>query len=135
MTVEQIPSDKLVKMTRVFHKAFKSVGCDPMCHCCNKFLPIGSMFKLATVREAKPAYNNGSLNKDMVDLINSGKDEKIWGLNKEYKLTKDELFKESKEVMLCDVCIVELYEDKQLKKILTYNTQGGCFRINGKIVH
>lgn len=133
MKIEEIPSDISVKMSKQFHDSFNAAGCDPMCHCCNKMLAIGSIFKLATVRKATPPYNNGSLNKDMVDFIKSKKKKII--VRGQFEIDESKLFAESKEVMLCDECTVELYEDKEKKKILKYNTMGGCFRINGKIVH
>ncbi len=52
MEIEEIPSDKLVTMTPFWHRAFNAVGCDPMCHCCNKMIPVNNLFKLSTIEEA-----------------------------------------------------------------------------------
>lgn len=132
MSVEEIPSDETVEMSELFHRAFNAAGCDPMCHCCEKMIPKGSLFKLATVR----------------DLLPVCWDKEVWNPNsihygEEDNKTSTELqarFGESHEVMLCDVCTSE---DYKLKEIKEYESEvkrivapkGGCRRINGKIVH
>ncbi len=136
MEVEEIPSNQLIEMTEIVHSSFKKHGCDPMCHCCNKVLIIGGLFKLSTVRDAVAEANNGLINKDKINLIKSGKDKIELSYNGiDFTVEEKDLFKPSRDVMLCDECTPELYEDKEKRKILKYHISGGCFRINGKIVH
>ena len=113
MKVEEIPSDKLVVMTKFWHKAFNTAGCNPMCHCCMRDIKIGEKFKLATVETNK------------TDSANSG-------ISLMAKI-------ESREVMLCQSCSVE--DMNKMTKINKEkyeeyrNSGGGCFRVNGKIIH
>ncbi len=113
-SVDEIPSDELVVMTSIFHKAFNVLGCNPACHCCWKKISPGKKFKLATVQQA-PARDNSQSG------IN------VWA----------EV--ESREVMLCETCTVEKYNQMSQKAIKEYekyrkSPRGGCFRVNGKIV-
>lgn len=48
-----MPSDELVVMTTEMHRLFNAGGCDPMCHCCFKPLPMGEKFKLSTITKMK----------------------------------------------------------------------------------
>lgn len=105
ITVEQIPADETVVMTEFWHKAFNAAGCDPACHICYEKIAVGSKFKLATVKNAVAPK----------------------GTNNKTNIT-------TKEVMLCDDCNVEKYNDKQ-EKIAKHESTLGCFRINGKIIH
>lgn len=59
MKIEEIPADEVVEMTPLFHRAFSAVGCNPHCHCCWKELPIGSMFKLATMEPGTSGFARG----------------------------------------------------------------------------
>lgn len=130
MTVEQIPSDKLVKMTSIFHRAFNAAGCDPECHCCGNKIPVGENFKLSTVVK-KPMVWGTQLEEGieiMQGKINSYKD-----------YNGDEQV-HSQEVMLCHICTPLMYHEKvieQFKGEITSRDKprGGCFRINGVIVH
>ncbi len=47
--VEDIPPDEIVEMTVTLDRAFRAVGCEPECHCCEKPILIGHKFKLALV--------------------------------------------------------------------------------------
>lgn len=117
LTIEEIPSGELMQMSISWHNAFNVAGCNPMCHCCEKMIAVGNWFKLSvtsTFRHYPPymRYNN------------------------------------SIDVMLCDKCTVEQYEEKVVKDHkLNWEYKapekspskrysgGGCFRINGKIIH
>lgn len=115
MNIGEIPSDAVVIMTELWHRAFNAAGCDPMCHCCNKMIEIDKPFKLATVKTYTPLGNS----------VNSGIDV--------MRST------ESREVMLCDTCTVKKMNNKTKSRVKNYkdykNEDGGCFRINGKIIH
>jgi len=112
MEVEEIPSDEVIEMSSVMHRAFKAGGCRPLCHGCGKWLDVGSKFKLQTV--------NTTLRYDGVN-IDTGRNI------------------ESREVMLCDICTPEDVEKSAKQAHSAYNKKresgGGCYRVNGKIVH
>ena len=152
MTVEQIPSDELVEMTELFHRAFNAGGCDPMCHCCFKMIKIGDNFKLATVTEVtppkamwgkKPKWNDPVSTpyvEERLEIVNgdmSSLDNRI-GI-------KENINIETKEVMLCDTCTVKEFNVRQKKyaelqleekeEMIRRRGGGGCFRVNGKIIH
>lgn len=109
MTVEQIPADKLMTMTEEWHRAFNASGCNPMCHGCYKNIKVNEKFKLATI---EAAVAKGSAARNTI---------------------------ESKEVMLCEKCNPEDVEKQDAKVIEEYRKMreegGGCYRINGKIIH
>lgn len=108
MTVEEIPADEVIEMSIDFDRAFRHLGCKPMCHHCKKKVAIGDKFKLATLTTA---VHSGSNDKNTLA---------------------------SREVMLCMNCKAEDYETAQrqiIKDYEEYREQGyGCFRVNGKIV-
>lgn len=154
MTVETIPSDELIEMSDLFHRSFNAAGCDPMCHCCEKMIPIGSQFKLATVFIAPNKWGESAYFQKEVLLGNKKakfKDYlKFFKLDirknyedfdtKSYRKDAEKYSLESKEVMLCEKCNPETFQLKELeyleKEIIRIETpQGGCFRINGKIIH
>lgn len=127
MKIEEIPPDEIVEMTPIFHRLFNAVGCNPMCHCCKKMLPIGVNFRLGTVEKMNYHYSSGNPRQSM-------------------RMIKDEITN-SKEVMLCSTCTAETYKYYQ-EKMFEENKEeflrreaehkergGGCFRVNGKIVH
>lgn len=127
MKIEQIPSDEIVVMTSEMHRLFNAAGCNPMCHCCKEMIPIGNKFHLGTIERS--CWERGEGNKYLSS----------------YKKPTGKV--ESKEVMLCDRCTPETYkyletkmfeeneaEFQRLKRKHIRNG-GGCFRINGKIVH
>ena len=123
MGIEEIPSDKLIEMTELFHRAFNAAGCDPMCHNCQNMLEVGKKFKLATIKEVS----------DIIYWDNGKEDKQFSTAEKPY-------FHESREVMLCEFCSAEMYQEKQIGKYKEAvdrinKPKGGCFRINGKIVH
>lgn len=132
MSIETLPSNKLIEMTELFHRAFNAAGCNPMCHCCEKMIPIGDKFKLSTVQPLScPVYDGDSF---------SAQEQ----LKKEGKLdfcsTVAPLWEESKEVMLCAACTPEKFKEKEMKYYKgevkrIREPEGGCFRVNGKIVH
>lgn len=114
MNIEEIPSDEIMAMTEKWHRAFKAAGCAPMCHCCVKELLPESKFKLATV----DTHSNKSANSGI----------STWGTT------------ETREVMLCDMCTVEILNNRTKMEREKYEeymatTSGGCYRVNGKIVH
>ncbi len=156
MELEEIKADELVEMTASFERAFKSHDCDPMCHCCGTMITVGNKFHLATINETKESYYGGRLELQRKAL--KGKKVTPKSLHKELDWMKiREEFKEfdlknrkeaadgftlvSKEVMLCDKCTSETYLEMKLKQIgLAIKERdkpipGGCFRINGKIIH
>lgn len=123
MNIEQIPSDELVLMTEVWHRSFNALGCDPACHCCDRPIPVGDMFKLATVEEGSPQHTSHPAHlQEAID---------------KYDETST-----SREVMLCEVCTPKKYKNSQIRKLKERKEafkdqpgKWGCFRINGKIVH
>ena len=127
MKVEDIPADEIIVMTDLLHRIFNTCGCNPMCHCCNIMIKVGDKFKLATVEKTDFKYGSG--NSRLVNLM----------------IPTGEIH--SKEVMLCETCTAEEFQKKQ-HDLFTNNRKeyekqeeahkksgGGCFRINGKIVH
>ena len=137
MQIEEIPSDELIEMTNLFHRAFNAAGCNPACHCCYHFIEVGDKFKLSTVRDVR-THNHGTSNigegafaEDRLGVL-EGKIEKA-----------DRVTDITHEVMLCVECTPELFHKKQLNESRMHSVQykkyrdngGGCFRINGKIVH
>lgn len=138
MEIEQIPSDEIILMSESLHRLFCAGGCKPMCHCCIEWISIGNTFKLATLRTIKKKYpqRHAFDSYHVLDAI-EGKEVK----------DPDVVFDETKEVMLCDKCTVEAFQEKQLlrakedvgaaNELKEYKDKigGGCFRINGKIVH
>ena len=137
MSIEEIPSNELVEMTALFHRAFNAAGCNPACHCCYRFIEVGDKFKLSTVRDVhtqKHGTSNigeGAFAKDRLKVI-EGKIEKA-----------DRVTDVTHEVMLCIKCTPELFHERQHKEAKEHTEQyekyrkngGGCFRINGKIIH
>lgn len=137
MSIEEIPSDQVFDMSELFHRSFKAAGCDPACHCCYKFIPVGEKFKLSTIREVR------------VDMSHTSNTSETAFAQDRLKVIKGDLIKspsiidETKEVMLCKKCTSGLFHKKQLdaahissdlaKKY--YQRGGGCFRVNGKILH
>jgi hypothetical protein len=130
MSIEQIPADELVTMTELWHRAFNAAGCNPMCHCCHKWISVDVEFKLATVQQIPTkefskqdgwAFNPVRIEDESGDIT-------------------------TREVMLCDTCTPKMFLEKQkeeLQKNLELGKdrlakrieEGGCFRINGKIIH
>ena len=51
MTLDDIPADTLLILTRLAEKLFKVAGCDPACHACEVDLKLGDEYKLATHEE------------------------------------------------------------------------------------
>jgi len=127
MSVEEIPADKIIQMTESLHRLFNAGGCNPMCHACKDMLPVGYMFHLGTIDIAK--WKKGEGNTYLTT----------------YKIPTG--ITESREVMLCDKCTPETYKYLETKmfeeneaefqrlKIKHERNGGGCFRINGKIIH
>lgn len=154
MTVEEIPSDELVTMTDFWHRAFNASGCDPMCHCCKKMIPVDNYFKLSTIEESNGYTSGDGLELKIAVLKGEIKATKSavkkyydYDIRDEFKTkdTKDlldltENFKtHSKEVMLCDKCTPQDYKNLQIEilegRIIERDKpKGGCFRVNGKIV-
>ena len=111
--IANIPADTLVQMTMDFHRLFNEGGCDPACHGCNKKIPVGDKFKLATVlARTRKKFEDGSGHFESVI--------------------------KSKEVMLCPEC-----KPEDVSRKAEENTEGsffsgrrggyGCYRVNGKI--
>ena len=98
MSIEQLPSDELIEMTELFHRAFNAAGCNPACHCCYHFIEVGDKFKLSTVRDVhthKHGTSNigeGAFAEDRLKVI-------------EYKIEKaDRVTDVTNEVMLFIKC-------------------------------
>jgi len=131
-TIEQIPSDETVTMTEYWHRAFNAAGCNPMCHCCHSFIKPGDLFKLSTIREVTGKSNNslGWAPEILSQIVNPSDNPEM-------------INDETKEVMLCGICTPELFQRNQLDnakfraELYKKNREagGGCFRINGKIIH
>lgn len=49
MTLDDIEADSILEMTSGLQRLFRLANCDPACHCCEKPIETGSMFKLACV--------------------------------------------------------------------------------------
>lgn len=135
--IEEIPADKLFQMTDFWHRAFNAAGCDPMCHCCQTKIGVKKDFKLATVKKPSENAFDKSEIKSLIKLLHGFiKSFKVWeGWDREREVTLI-----SHEVMLCDICTSEMFMAKQIKigeeELNRLNkAKGGCFRINGKIVH
>lgn len=116
MKVEEVPADTLVEMTPELYQEFCIGGCVPQCHLTKKWIRIGDKFKLSTVPVAtgKPGATIG------------------------YRTL------ETKEVMLSEKADVKKFIKLQMKEVSDYEESrrksiasghGGCFRVNGKIVH
>jgi len=155
MNVEEIPSNELVVMTNFWHRAFNAAGCDPMCHNCKSMIQVGNRFKLATIEtsdsyvagdslELKVAVLKGEVvpSKKVVkeyfdfEIRTEFKSHDTKGLNR----LVDKFKTHTKEVMLCDKCTPEDYKKLQIEilegRIIERDKpKGGCFRINGKIIH
>lgn len=115
MTVEEIPADEIVNMTEFWHKAFKVNGCTPCCHSCGKWILPGHLFQLTTVK-TRTQYRAGQTKVGIGDRH------------------------ESTEIMICGTCDPKEFEIKEYEAAELYKKRkaeegGGCFRINGKIVH
>lgn len=158
--VEQVPSDTEIEMTAFLHRAFNAVGCNPMCHCCQEMLTVGHRFKLGTVQ--RRSYKNLHFRHDLDKLhLKSLQGKKIKPSDVQAVVERDFYGEEyleqaggfegvmkmvettSYEVMLCDKCTAEEYMGKRiesLKEDIKERSKpkppmGGCFRINGKVVH
>ena len=159
MNVEEMPADELVVMTQHWHKAFNVHGCNPMCHCCGKFIGVGEKFKLATTL-VRPEWHvclhwYNDINELMIKAL-SGEEIVIDDLqeNKEKDFFFDEKFKNEgglegikkivqpseRDVMLCDVCTPEKIKQHEINSLKIGVSErdrpkrGGCFRVNGKII-
>ncbi|TDQ12192.1 hypothetical protein [Pedobacter metabolipauper] len=116
MSVEEIPSDTLVEMTPELYQEFAQGGCVPACHLSEKWINIGDKFRLATLPCAyHPSGGTAGLirieERDV--MLSESADEKKF-VKIQYKILSD----------------WEKGRKEAIKK-----GRGGCFRINGKIVH
>lgn len=158
MSIEEIPSDKKVKMTAFWHKAFNIAGCDPKCHCCHSMIKTGMYFELATVLKAPSDGNCLHYYKDITELqIKAIKKEEITLPDIEYLKESNYYFDadfkkkgglkgiiklaqpDTKEVMLCSKCTADDFSKRQIailegRIIERDKPKGGCFRVNGKII-
>lgn len=133
MKIETIPADEVIKMTKLLHRAFNAAGCNPMCHCCEKMIPVNANFKLAKVQDlSTPVYVDWQ--------VKNPKSTHYGEPEHKTSTTLVPKFDKSHEVMLCENCSAEDYHKKQMKE---YHSEvkritaprGGCFRIDGKIIH
>jgi hypothetical protein len=113
MTIEEIPSDKEVVMSDFWYRAFEANGCKPCCHATGKWINVGDKFLLATVNTMKERRGhflnvNGEIHTQEV-MVSSGVD------LKEYERQQ----------------YIECEEFKRKRE----SQGGGCYRINGKIIH
>lgn len=116
MKVEEVPADTLIEMSVELYQEFCIGGCVPQCHLTKQWIRIGDKFKLSTVPVAHhPSGATGGL-----------------------------LRLETREVMLCESANVEDFIKEQEKLVNNWEASkanaiakglGGCFRVNGKIVH
>lgn len=128
MNVDEIPSNEPVIMTEGLHRVFKSSGCNPACHNCWELIPVGSKFKLSTIKALSTTVWGRGL-ENAINLLN--------GIIEKFSWNGDVIL-QTKEVMLCDKCTPESYLSKtieQLKEDIKTRDHKGCFRVNGKIIH
>lgn len=114
--VEDVPADTLVEMTPELYQEFAIGGCAPACHLTRAWIRTGDKFKLSTVPVAHhPPGATGGL-----------------------------MRLETKEVMLSENADVTEFIKKQEADVANWEKSradavkkgyGGCFRVNGKIVH
>lgn len=152
--VDDIPADEIIEMTDTFHRVFNAAGCDPMCHCCEKMIPVGCNFKLSTIFIVPMTWGECAYFQKEVLLGN--KEAKFEDYVKFFKLDVREEYKEfdiksfkeeaeryelkPKEVMLCENCSPEIFMLKELEELeeeierIEKPRNGGCFRVNGKLV-
>lgn len=48
MTLDDIPADKTLTMTKLRDRLFQAADCNPTCHYCNNPIVVGEKFRLAT---------------------------------------------------------------------------------------
>lgn len=56
MTIDEIIPDEELTMTQTLKRAFLLEGCNPACHCCEKEIVIGEVFKLAFIEHKNIEY-------------------------------------------------------------------------------
>lgn len=112
MGIERIPADEEQVMTDSWLRAFVSAGCRPCCHGCGDWIDSGNIFRLITCTTTLPD-----------DGVNMDKSRDL----------------ETREVMVCGVCTINDVEKKAHDEHSVYNKRraagGGCYRVNGKIIH
>ncbi len=116
MKVEEIPANKLILMTPQLYQEFAQGGCIPACHLTDEWINIGDKFRLVTLPCAyHPSGGTAGLVKieERDVMLSELADEKKF-VNLQYKMLKD-------------------WEKGQKQAIK--QGKGGCFRVNGKIVH
>lgn len=116
MKVAEIPSDTLIVMTPELYQEFAQGGCVPACHLTNEWINIGDNFRLATLPCAyhPPGGTAGLIRIEERDVMLS-------------EMADDKAFVKLQHEMLSN------WEKGQKQAIK--EGRGGCFRINGKIVH
>lgn len=109
--IAAIPADELIVMSDIFYRAFSANNCIPCCHGCGNWITPRLLFKLATVNTLMKPDGTNEVSRKI----------------------------ETREVMLCDKCTAEDVEKRASTANSLYQKRreegGGCFRINGKIVH
>ena len=112
MKVENIPAGELVVMTSELYQEFAQGGCVPACHLTNEWINIGDKFHLSSIKEWDGQWKYG------------------------------EFVTSTRDVMLSELATANEYNKKQYDRFIIKDTEykdssrrGGCFRINGKIVH
>lgn len=122
MSIEEIPADQVVVMTDQLHRSFQANGCNPCCHSCGAWIKPNELFQLVT-RKSRTHYPR--------------KEDGRVSTHRNY-VENGELA--SVEIMICNNCDPDdfekrQYEDSKLFKERQKKYSGGCYRINGKIVH
>lgn len=128
MNVDEILSNEAVVMTEGLHRVFNSSGYNPACRNCWKLIPVGSKFKLSTIKSLSTTVWGKGL-ENAIKLLNGVIETFSWN---------GDVILQTKEVMLCDNCTPDLCLSKtiaQLKENIKKRDKKGCFRVNGKIVH
>jgi len=115
MSIEEIPSDKPHVMTDVWFKSFRVNGCTPCCHSCGEWINVGDDFMLMTIKSRLTKDPERGQNYVSVEV-------------------------QSVDAMVCTKCDLKKYEKSQYASAAEYERKrqtqgGGCFRVNGKIVH
>ena len=114
MKVEKIPSGEIVIMTPELYQEFCQGGCVPACHLTNEWINIGDNFHLSLIKQWDGWWKTGKFVTTDRDVMLSE-----FATAKKYNKIQIEKFKKADDSY----------------KALPESQRGGCFRVNGKIVH
>lgn len=120
--ISKIPADEVTTMTDYWHRAFAAHGCNPCCHSCGDWIKPGHTFQLATVKAIYAHQKRG--NGGVEGFATRSKNGEL----------------QTREVMICGKCDAKDFEKRQYEENELYKKRraeegGGCYRVNGVIVH